>query len=113
MAAKDNTMADIIVKVPDIEKGIDYYLIWSTNVDAPTTYGMQLDQFNEWYRQQYGDKGMKELAERMERVNHKGTSSYFESETLENLLEMYRLNHDHELTLENLITDYCREWKRQ
>ena len=52
----------------------DRYLEWSTIVDAPVTYGMPLDEFTAYYRDQYGAEGMRALPERMARVEAKGTS---------------------------------------
>ena len=52
----------------------EYYLEWSTIVDAPVTYGMSLDDFKKHYRQQYGEQGMEELPARLERVEANGAS---------------------------------------
>lgn len=53
----------------------DKYFEWSTIVDAPVTYGMSLDEFRSYYRQEYGDSSMSTLDERLVRVENKGTSS--------------------------------------
>jgi hypothetical protein len=54
----------------------DLYFEWSTIVDAPITYGMTLEEFAEHYRSEYGESGMRDFSERMERVEQKGTSSH-------------------------------------
>lgn len=51
------------------------YCEWSTIVDAPTTYLLTLDQFREHYRTEYGESGMRQLDERLARVDLQGTSS--------------------------------------
>lgn len=35
----------------------DRYFHWSTIVDAPITHGMTLDEFREWYKDEYGNAG--------------------------------------------------------
>lgn len=57
----------------------DHYMEWSTVSDAPTTKLMPLDRFLKWYRRTYSESGMKELPERMERVERTGTSAYHET----------------------------------
>lgn len=50
------------------------YFEWSTVVDAIVTDLMTLDEFKEYYQQQYGKEGMRDLPDRLERVESKGTS---------------------------------------
>ncbi len=52
------------------------YFEWSTVVDAPVTHGMTLDEFTAYYKQEYGRSGAPQLAERLVRVEEKGTSSH-------------------------------------
>ena len=52
----------------------DYYLEWSTVVDCPVTFGMNLDQLTRHIRHEYGANGLRDLPERLERVNQTGTS---------------------------------------
>lgn len=54
------------------------YLEWSTIVDAPVTFGMSLDEFKEYYSDEYGEAGMNGLSERLKRVEEKGVSSYLD-----------------------------------
>jgi hypothetical protein len=35
----------------------DRYLMWSTIVDAPVTYGMEREEFLAWYKDEYGARG--------------------------------------------------------
>lgn len=57
-------------------EGQPIYFEWSTIVDAPVTYGMTLEQFTEYYQEQYGRQGMFDFEERMKRVEAKGTSAH-------------------------------------
>ena len=52
----------------------DRYLEWSSIVDAPITYGLTLEEFTDYYRSEYGDQGMRDLPDRMARVEATGTS---------------------------------------
>lgn len=55
-----------------------FYLEYSTNVDAPVTNPMNLDEFKAHYKERLIADGMKELEERLERVEAKGTSAFDE-----------------------------------
>lgn len=61
-------MTGIIVKLAD------KYLIWSSVVDAPVTYGMTLDELTEYIREEEGKVGLSELPARLKRVEQTGTS---------------------------------------
>lgn len=52
------------------------YLEWSTVVDAHVTYPMTLDEFREYYKERYGTEGMRDLGDRLGRVETRGTSSF-------------------------------------
>jgi hypothetical protein len=68
-------MADIVLKLS--KAGTDYYLLWSTVVDAPIiTNGLTLDEFKKFYKERYGTEGLKNLEVLLKRVNETGTSSY-------------------------------------
>lgn len=69
-------MARLIVKLVDKkDNNREYYLDWSTIVDAPVTYGLSRKEFDAYYRDEYGRMGMPEYETRMARVDAKGTSS--------------------------------------
>lgn len=57
----------------------DKYFEWSTVVDAPVTYAMTLAELKKYYKNEYGKQGFSELANRLERVEDKGTSSRIDS----------------------------------
>lgn len=72
---KGEVMPRYIVKIP--HEGQDYYLDWSTIVDAPVTYGLTLEEFKEYCREEYGRQRIEsfDFKQRMERVEEKNTSS--------------------------------------
>ena len=86
----------------------DYYLEWSTIVDAPITYGMKLKEFKEFYKDEYGNRGMEELPKRLERVENQGVSAYHPYNNLENLITGNRAgDNEEELTKQEIIKGYC------
>ncbi len=85
----------------------DYYLEWSTVVDAPVTYGMTLEEFKEYYQQEYGADGMRNLLDRLLRVEAKGTSSQLD-DSVESVVSCNRAGKDEtSLTVEQIIDFYC------
>ena len=70
-------MGRFIVEIRNPEDDADRRLLeWSTVVDAPVTYGMREDEFRTYYRNEYGNDGMRQLDDRMTRVREKGTSAH-------------------------------------
>ena len=67
-------MPRYIVKMT--KEGIEAYMEWSTIVDAPVTYLMSLEEFKQYYRDEYGRDGMIKLHRRMERVETNGISAH-------------------------------------
>ena len=63
-------MPRFIVKLSEGDK--EWYMEWSTVVDAPVTYGMSLEEFNKYYQEENGLRGMEDLPKRMERVKARG-----------------------------------------
>jgi len=101
-------MPRYICQVVDQTTNKEYFLEWSSVVDAPVTFGMPHDQFMAYYKEEYGEKGMRELPDRMERVKQFGTSSRFQ----ESFDEMIILNHAGKngtlFSKEQIIKWYCR-----
>lgn len=92
----------------------DKYLEWSTVVDAPVTFGMTLDEFKAYYKDEYGASGMHGLDERLKRVEEKGTSSMID-DSLDSVISHNRAgkNETH-LSKKKLIEWYvvkCQEPK--
>lgn len=52
------------------------YLVWSSIVDAPITFGMTRDEFEGYYQEEHGLAGMRGLPHRMARVEARGTSAH-------------------------------------
>lgn len=88
----------------------EYYLEWSTVVDAPITFGMSLEDFKEYYLEEYGRNGMEfDFQQRMERVEKYGTSSHLHS-SVDDLIAFNRAgNNETRLTKDQIIDWYCRK----
>jgi len=85
----------------------DYYLEWSTVVDAPVTFGMSLDGFRVYYQAEYGNAGLPVLMKRLERVESKGISSLIH-ESADDLLTFNRAGpNESTLTRDEILTAYC------
>lgn len=99
-------MPQYVIKLSD--RGKDYYLMWSTIVDAPITPGMSLDEFKAWYRDEYGRLSFEyELPERLKRVEERGTSC--RDQTLDEVISCNRAgDNESELTKEQIIEAYIR-----
>ncbi|WP_058532889.1 hypothetical protein [Legionella saoudiensis] len=100
-------MANYIVKIP--HNGKDYYLIWDTNVDAPAIYGCSLRALKNYYLQEYGEKGLHDLQERLNRVEKKGVSSHIHSNFDELIVCNRAGENEEELTKQEIIEKFCRE----
>lgn len=88
----------------------DYYLEYSTIVDAPVTIGMSLDEFMDYYKDEYGRRGMEgpDFENRMKRAEEKGTSAR-DYEDFEELISGNRAGKDEScLSKEQIIEWYCR-----
>jgi hypothetical protein len=100
-------MPRYIVRLDDA--GIAYYLEWSTIVDAPVTSGGTLEEFQQYYRDQYGASGRRELPERLERVNRMGVSWAWREGTVDDLIRCNRAGAGETcLTREQIIDHYIR-----
>ncbi len=71
-------MGRTIVKLE--HEGEDYYLVWSSIVDAPVTYGLSLEELEDYLREEEGARYMRDThPQRMERVKRRGHSSIMDS----------------------------------
>lgn len=96
-----------IVKLVDKQANKDYYLEWSTIVDAPVSYGMGLTEFREYYKQKYGTEGLAALPDRLKRVEEKGTSATYDK-SVEDTIDGNRAGPDEtELTYDELVRYIC------
>jgi hypothetical protein len=104
-------MAGIIVKLRDGDA--TWYLEWFSRVEAPVTYGMTRQEFEAWYRDEYGRAGMAEFEARMERVERTGCSSAV-GQTVEGLIALNRAGDGGKaLTRDEIVHKYCRPENRQ
>lgn len=100
-------MPRYIVKLVDPRANKEYYLLWSSVVDAPVTNGVGLTEFKEFYKDEYGNEGMKEFDERMARVNAKGTSCRL-SKNVEEFLACNRAGpFESNLSYDEIVRFYC------
>jgi hypothetical protein len=63
-----------IVKLTDADG--DWYFEYSTIVDAPVTHALSRTEFEAYYLRQYGEQGMRNLPDRLTRVEARGTSAH-------------------------------------
>lgn len=93
-------MPNLIMKLPN-----GNYIEWSTITDAPRTYGMPLGVFERFYREQYGENGMRELPERIARADRKGVSCCLAG--LDDYIEANRAGEGETcLTLDEIVEQY-------
>lgn len=100
-------MPRMICKLTDPKTKTDYYFEWSTVVDAPVTFGQSLEDFKEYYRNEYGQSSVRDFEDRMKRVEAKGTSSQI-YDNVDELISGNRAGDDEtELTKEEILEQYC------
>lgn len=81
---------------------------WSSVSDAPSTLGMSLEEFTNYYRSEYGEAGMQELPDRLARVEAKGVSSHAPDEDLDDFLRSNRAGDNEEmLSRREILIKYC------
>lgn len=100
-------MPTIIIKLNNPKTGNDNYLLWSTIVDAPISYGELLDNFKQAYILLNGLNAERELAGRLVRVEEKGTSDYFDADVDETISGNRAGEGKTCLTKEQIIEQYC------
>ena len=88
----------------------DQYLEWETIVDAPATFGMSLEEFAKYYREEYGRRAMEfEFPGRIQRVEAKGNSSLL-GHTVDDILAHNRAGKGETcLTKEQIIQYFVRD----
>lgn len=84
-----------------------YYLEWSTIVDAPVTSGMSLAEFKKYIRDEYGREGIRELDQRLVRVESFGTSLYTPQTPQDAVLCNNAGPGESELTFDEIYKAYC------
>lgn len=108
----DRLMPRYILKIHDGKFNQDYYMEWSTVVDAPISYGGTLEEFQEYYKEKYGNQGMKDLPSRMERVEATGSSCHFDTNGIDHYFNYNTAGENGTtLTKEEILEEYCRHWR--
>ena len=104
-------MSKYIIKIIDQKENKNYYLEWSSIIDAPVTHGMNLKTFKKYYKKKYGTSSMILLKERLKRVEKQGTSAI--GNKLEDIL-CYNRAGEKETTLnkEQILNKYCQTKKQ-
>lgn len=81
-----------------------FFFEWSTVVDAPVTYAMPREEFEQFYREEYGRSRMDEFERRMARATETGTSAH--GYTLAEVVSGNRAGPDEtEATFEQIIKE--------
>jgi hypothetical protein len=97
-------MPRFIIKLTD--KHNDYFLDWSTIVDAPITYGMDEEEFLKYHLEEYGKNESQDAPQRIKRAKETGTSSL--CYTLDELIDFNRAGpNETNLTYDELVEKYC------
>lgn len=100
-------MPSYIIKLIDKKTNENYYLFWSTVVDAPVSHGMSLEEF----KKDYIKSDLTNYEERIERVNKKGTSSLID-ESVDALISFNRAGPEEScLSYDELVRFYCLKEK--
>lgn len=100
-------MPNYICKFTDPATNQDYYLEWSTVVDAPVTWGMTKEEFERYYLEEYGRDGQAGLEKRMVRVEAKGTSSHLDTSVEDLIRHNHAGKNEKELTYAQILNDFC------
>lgn len=85
----------------------DFYMEWSTIVDAPVTYGMSLEAFKEHIKEEYGNQGLGELPRRLERVEQYGSSSIARESAADIVRQNRAGPNERSLRLHEVYLAYC------
>jgi hypothetical protein len=93
-------MPNYIVKIKD------KYFKWSTIVDAPITYGEDLETFKKYYIEKEIERIKQDLEERLSRVEKQGTSCLY-ALTIEALVESNRAgDNESKLSIDEIYEKY-------
>jgi hypothetical protein len=86
--------------------GREWFVEWSTVVDAPITYGLTEAELRDYIREEYGRQGSADLDERI--VRCRGTGTSFRGETGPTVILGNRAGHNEALLSEDEIVEwYC------
>lgn len=101
----------VICKFVDPKDGKAYYMEWSTISDGPNTFGMSLEEFMAFSRDEHGRAYCEnewELPARMKRVEEYGSSSR-SNPTVDEVIELNRAGKEGGwLSKEEILEFFCR-----
>lgn len=102
-------MGNCIAKLVD-DSGAEFYLEWSSIVDAPVTYGGTVEELREYILEEYGRRGLERLPARLLRADRTGTSYQHMKTTAEELVEGNRAGpNGTTLSYAEIVRKYCHE----
>lgn len=97
-------MANPLIRIESA--GREWWLVWSTVVDAPITYGMTEAELTEWVREEWGKEGLRGLPDRIARARASGTSAHVGD--LDGYIACNRAGEgETRLTLDQIVAMYC------
>ena len=83
----------------------DYYLEYSSIVDAPIVGGMKLEDFKKYYKEEFGNSGYKNLQERLRLTDKYGSSC---GESAEEVIQGNRAGKNEScISLDEMYYAYC------
>jgi hypothetical protein len=101
-------MPQFIMKLHDDRDNKDHYLMWSTIVDAPVTYGMTKEAVTDYFRERFGTEGMKGFDELMNLVEKSGVSLVPPYDDLDSYMNFNRAGKNETcISKQEIIDQYC------
>ena len=100
-------MSGIIVKLGGL------YCEWASSIDAPRTYFMPRREFMQYLRARYCGDAERDIAERMKRVEERGTSSMLDASAEEVVAGNRAGVGESELSVEELLAQYVPAPERE
>lgn len=98
-------MARTFIKLVDESTKTEYYLVWSSIVDAPVTKGMTKQELIEWIKEKYGSEGLKTVD--FERLEELGTTNRFDKSAKETISFNRAGELESKISYKEIIKRYC------
>jgi hypothetical protein len=90
------------------------YLIWSTIVNAPITYGGTLSELRAYVKERDGENGLRDLPARLKRVEARGISAMDESDGPDDVMWLNRAGkNETPLTRAQIVEHYVTQRGRK
>jgi len=84
-----------------------FYLIWSSIVDAPTTYGMTLEELEDFCRREWGEAAKILLPTLLSRTDACGTSILWHRNVDDTILCNRAGPNETSITMQQIYRAYC------